>query len=253
MSYPCSFSSCNLSPDAVLVCSPPDFFVVLSCHFIFRMYLGHLLMNICSIRVVVLVALHVLEPYSSTLVTLVLKILILFRVKKDDVFHTVFKILNACLAFPIRLVLVSFRASGGMPSGPDVFQSLWWHAVWSWCLSEPLVACRLVLVSFRASGGMPSGPGVFQSLWWHAVWSWHLSEPLVACRLVLASFRASGGMPSGPGVFQSLWWYAVWSFEGGCLNVWTLETAYMLYRQMYAGVRLRKSLKVASRATNIAK
>ena len=27
LSYPCKFSSCNLSPDAVLVCPPPDFFV----------------------------------------------------------------------------------------------------------------------------------------------------------------------------------------------------------------------------------
>ena len=76
-------------------------FVVLSCHFVFRMYLRHLLMNVCSIRVVVLTALRVSEPYSSTLFTLVLNILILFRVEKDDVFHTVFKLLNACLAFPI--------------------------------------------------------------------------------------------------------------------------------------------------------
>ena len=112
-----------------------------------------------------------------------------------------------------RLVLVSFRDSGGRPSGPGVFQSLWWYAVWSLCLSEPLVVCCLVLVSFRASGGMLSGPGVFQSLWWYAVWSWRLSEPLVVCCLVLVSLRASGGMPSGPGVFQSLWWYAVWSWR----------------------------------------
>ena len=73
-------------------------FVVLSCHLVLRMYLSHLLMNVCSIRVVVLVTLQVSEPYSSTLFTLVLKILILFHVEKDDVFHTVFKILNACLA-----------------------------------------------------------------------------------------------------------------------------------------------------------
>ena len=68
-------------------------FVVLSCHLVFRMYLGHLVMNVCSIRV----ALRVSEPYSSTLSKLVLKILILFRVEKDDVFHTVFKMLNVCL------------------------------------------------------------------------------------------------------------------------------------------------------------
>ena len=76
-------------------------FVVLFCHLVFRIYLRHLLTNVCSILVVVLVTLHVSESYSSTLFTLVLKILILFRVEKDGVFHTVFKMLNACLAFPI--------------------------------------------------------------------------------------------------------------------------------------------------------
>ena len=54
-------------------------FVVLSCHLVFRMYLRH--NEVCSIRIVVLVSLHVSEPYSSTLFTLVLKILILFRVE----------------------------------------------------------------------------------------------------------------------------------------------------------------------------
>ena len=76
-------------------------FVVLSCHLVFSMYLKHLLVNVCNILVVVLVTLHVSEPYSSTLFTLVLEILILLRVEKDDVFHTVFRMLNACLAFPI--------------------------------------------------------------------------------------------------------------------------------------------------------
>ena len=81
--------------------------VVLSCHLVFRMYLRHLLMNVCSILVVVLVTLHVSEPYSSTIFTLVLKILILFHVEKDNVFHTVFKMLNACLAFPILFLTSS--------------------------------------------------------------------------------------------------------------------------------------------------
>ena len=44
-------------------------------------------MNVCSIRVVVLVTLHVSEPYSSTFFMLVLNILILFRVEKDGVFR----------------------------------------------------------------------------------------------------------------------------------------------------------------------
>ena len=110
VSYPCPFSSCNLSPDAVLVCPPPDFFV---CGFILPfgfhdIYFRHLLMNVCSIQVVVLVTLHVSEPYSSTLFTLVLKILILFRVEKDDEFHTVFEMLNACLAFPILFLTYSY-------------------------------------------------------------------------------------------------------------------------------------------------
>ena len=82
-------------------------FVVLSCHLVFRMYLRHLLMNVCSIQVVVFVTLHVSEPHSSTLFTLVLAILILFRVDKDDMFHTVFKMLNACLAFPILFLTSS--------------------------------------------------------------------------------------------------------------------------------------------------
>ena len=72
------------------------------------MYLRHLLLNVCSIRVVVLVTLHVSEPYSSTLFKLVLKILILFRVEKDGVFHTVYKMLNACLAFPILFLTSSY-------------------------------------------------------------------------------------------------------------------------------------------------
>ena len=83
------------------------FFVVLSCHLVFRMYLRHLLMNVCSIWVVVLVTLHVSEPYSGTLFTLVLKIMILLRVEKDGVFHTVYKMLNACLAFPILFLTSS--------------------------------------------------------------------------------------------------------------------------------------------------
>ena len=82
-------------------------FVVLSCHLGFRMYLRHLLMNVCNIQVIVLVTLHVSEPYSGTLFTLVLKILILLRVEKDGVFHTVFKMLNACLAFPILFLTYS--------------------------------------------------------------------------------------------------------------------------------------------------
>ena len=70
-----------ISTDAVLVCPPPDFFVCgLSCHLVFKM---NLLMNVCSIQVVVLVTLHVSEPYSSTLFMLVLKILILFRAERD--------------------------------------------------------------------------------------------------------------------------------------------------------------------------
>ena len=100
MSYPCPFSSCNLSPDAVLVCPPPDVFVC-GCilTFNFQDVSQTFLMNVCGILVVVLVTLHVSEPYSSTPFTLVLKILILFRVQKDDVFHTVFIILNACMVF----------------------------------------------------------------------------------------------------------------------------------------------------------
>ena len=82
-------------------------FVVLSCHLVFRMYLRHLLMNVCSIRFVVLVTLHVSEPYSSTLFTFVLKIVILFSVEKDDVFHTVFNMLNTCLAFPVLFLTYS--------------------------------------------------------------------------------------------------------------------------------------------------
>ena len=72
-----------------------------------RMYLRHLLINVCSTRVVVMVTLPVSEPYSSTLFTLVLKILILFHADKDGVFHTVFKMLNACLAFPILFLTSS--------------------------------------------------------------------------------------------------------------------------------------------------
>ena len=82
-------------------------FVVLSCHLVFRMYLRHLLMNVCSILVVVLFALRVSEPYSSTLFTLVLKILVLFHVEKNYVFHTVLKMLKACLAFPILFLTSS--------------------------------------------------------------------------------------------------------------------------------------------------
>ena len=50
--------------------------MVLSCHLVFRMYLRHLLVNVCSIWVVVLVTLRVSETDSSISVTLVLKILI---------------------------------------------------------------------------------------------------------------------------------------------------------------------------------
>ena len=97
------------SPDAVLLWPPPDFFV---CGFILPFGFQdvsqrHLLMNVCSIRVVVVVTLRVSEPYSSTLFTLVLKILILFHVEKDDVFHNVYKMLNSCLAFPVLFLTSS--------------------------------------------------------------------------------------------------------------------------------------------------
>ena len=83
VSYPCPFSSYNLFADAVLVCPRPDFFIV--CGFILPFgfqEVSQTFVNECSIRVVVLVALHVSETYSSILFTLVLKILILFRVEK---------------------------------------------------------------------------------------------------------------------------------------------------------------------------
>ena len=98
-----------ISPDAVLVCPPPDFFVCgFICHLVFRIYLRHLLINVCNFQVIVFVALHVSEPYSSTFFTLVLKILILFRVAKDAEFITVYKMLNACLAFPILFLTSSY-------------------------------------------------------------------------------------------------------------------------------------------------
>ena len=98
--------------------------MVLSCHLVFRMYLRHLLMNVCSSQVVVLVTLHVSEPYSSTLFMLVLKIHILFRVEKDDVFHTVFKMLNACLAFPILFLTSSFVPPLSVTTLPRYVNSL---------------------------------------------------------------------------------------------------------------------------------
>ena len=66
------------------------------CHLLFRMYLRHILMNVCSTRL-----LSWLLSMSQIQIAVHLKIQILFRVEKDDVFHTVFKMLNACLAFPI--------------------------------------------------------------------------------------------------------------------------------------------------------
>ena len=57
--------------------------------------------------VIVLVTLHVSELYSNMVFTLVLKIWILFLVEKDGVFHSVFKEMTACLAFPILLLTSS--------------------------------------------------------------------------------------------------------------------------------------------------
>ena len=54
-------------------------FETTSGHLMLRMFLRHLLVNVCNFWVLVLVTRHVSEPYSRTDFTLVLKILILFR------------------------------------------------------------------------------------------------------------------------------------------------------------------------------
>ena len=107
VSYPCPFSSCNLSPVGLSSSRFLCLWIYLAIWFS-GCISDILLMNVCSIRVVVLVTLHVSEPYSSSLFTLVLKILILFRVEKDDMFHTVFKMLNSCLAFLILFLTSSY-------------------------------------------------------------------------------------------------------------------------------------------------
>ena len=76
------------------------------CHLLFRMYLRHILMNVCSTRL-----LSWLLSMSQIQIAVHLKIQILFRVEKDDVFHTVFKMLNAYLAFPILFFYIYICSS----------------------------------------------------------------------------------------------------------------------------------------------
>ena len=63
-----------------------------------RMFLRHLLVNVCSLWVLVLVTHHVSEPQSRTDFTLVLKILILLRSERAVDLPIGLKVLKACLA-----------------------------------------------------------------------------------------------------------------------------------------------------------
>ena len=122
MSYP---GKCfNFLIDAVFVCPLRQFvvcelvlpfnfiyLVILSCHLILRMYLRHLFMNVSSFVVLVLVTLHVSEPYSDTFFSLVLKIRILLLIEKDGVFRFAFKVMKAFLFFPILLLTFTYIRS----------------------------------------------------------------------------------------------------------------------------------------------
>ena len=69
-----------------------------SGHLMLRMVLRHLLVNVCSLWVLVLVTRHVSEPWSRTDFTLVLKILILLWRERAVDLQIGLKVLKACLA-----------------------------------------------------------------------------------------------------------------------------------------------------------
>ncbi|CAH8861870.1 unnamed protein product [Trichobilharzia szidati] len=89
-----------------LVRSQRSLLLILSGHLILSIERRHLLMKVCSLFEVLFVTRQVSDPYSSTDFTLELKIPILFLTLNDVVLHTDFRVMKACLAFPI-LALIS--------------------------------------------------------------------------------------------------------------------------------------------------
>lgn len=77
-----------------------------SGHLMLMMFPRHLLIKVCSLWVFDLVVLHVSEPYSRTDLTLVLKILILWKEGAEE-FQMGRRVLNVCLALLIRLLMSS--------------------------------------------------------------------------------------------------------------------------------------------------
>ncbi|CAH8444279.1 unnamed protein product [Heterobilharzia americana] len=84
-----------------LVRSQSSLLLIFSGHLIFSSERKQLLMNVCSLLEIPFVTRQVSEPYKSTDLTLVLKIRILFRMLSAEDLHTGFRLMNACLAFPI--------------------------------------------------------------------------------------------------------------------------------------------------------
>lgn len=78
-----------------------------SGHLMLMRFLRHLLTKVCSLWVFDLVVLHVSEPYSRTELTVVLKILILLWGERVEVFQMGRRVLKACLAMFIRLLMSS--------------------------------------------------------------------------------------------------------------------------------------------------
>ena len=80
---------------------------VISAHLIFRMSRRQLLRRTCTLLDSLEFACLVLDPYSSTALTLMIKILCLFLVMKMVDFHTGFTVLKACFAFSCGALMPS--------------------------------------------------------------------------------------------------------------------------------------------------
>ena len=129
------------------------------CHLMLRMFLRHLLVNVCSLWVLVLVTRHVSERQSRTDFILALKILILLRRERAVDLQIGLKVLKACLALFIRHLISSSVPPSlltTLPRETNLSTSL----MFSWC-SRSGSSC--LLLTLMAS--------VFPMLIWSPVFS----------------------------------------------------------------------------------
>ena len=154
----------SVSIGACLVLSHSCLFETTSGHLMPRMFLRHLLVNVWSLWVLVLVTRQVSAPYSRTDFTLVLKIRIFLWSERAVYLHIGRRVLKACLALFIRhsmSLCVPPSLLNTLPRYTNLSTSLmssWCSYTWSCCLLFtlmtsvfPMLICRPVFSASAAT------------------------------------------------------------------------------------------------------